>query len=57
MYRAVFFKQDCRSGICGACKCRVTKEDVEGSSQNGLTEEELSQCNDYQVFYFASFHY
>jgi NADH oxidoreductase Hcr len=35
--------QDCRSGICGACKCKVTKGAVQGSSQNGLTDDDINQ--------------
>jgi len=35
--------QDCRSGICGACKCQVTKGDVEDTSKNVLTDDDISQ--------------
>ncbi|MFT6924563.1 MAG: NADH oxidoreductase Hcr [Psychromonas sp.] len=35
--------QDCRSGVCGACKCKVIKGEVQGNSKNGLTEDDLSQ--------------
>ena len=33
----------CRSGICGSCKCKVTKGSVESSSQETLTTEEVEQ--------------
>ncbi|RJX70178.1 hybrid-cluster NAD(P)-dependent oxidoreductase [Vibrio sinensis] len=33
----------CRSGICGSCKCKVTKGAVTSSSQETLTEEEIAQ--------------
>ncbi|PQJ63313.1 hybrid-cluster NAD(P)-dependent oxidoreductase [Vibrio chagasii] len=33
----------CRSGICGSCKCKVTKGSVESSSQETLTAEEIEQ--------------
>ncbi len=33
----------CRSGICGACKCKVEVGEVESSSQMALTPEEVSQ--------------
>ena len=33
----------CRSGICGSCKCKVTKGSVESSSQETLTSEQIEQ--------------
>ena len=33
----------CRSGICGSCKCKVTKGSVSSSSQETLTPEEIEQ--------------
>ncbi|MGF1745034.1 2Fe-2S iron-sulfur cluster-binding protein [Vibrio minamisatsumaniensis] len=33
----------CRSGICGSCKCKVTKGSVESSSQETLTPEQIEQ--------------
>ncbi len=33
----------CRSGICGSCKCKVTKGEVSRTSTETLTEEELAQ--------------
>jgi NADH oxidoreductase Hcr len=33
----------CRSGICGSCKCKVTKGSVTSSSQETLTPEEIEQ--------------
>ncbi|MGB5446462.1 MAG: hybrid-cluster NAD(P)-dependent oxidoreductase [Psychromonas sp.] len=35
--------QDCRSGICGACKCKVTKGDVQDTSKNVLTDDDINQ--------------
>ena len=35
--------QDCRSGVCGSCKCRVTKGSVESSSTLGLSNEDVNQ--------------
>ncbi|MFT6984786.1 MAG: NADH oxidoreductase Hcr [Psychromonas sp.] len=35
--------QDCRSGICGACKCKVTKGDVQDTSKNVLTDDAINQ--------------
>ncbi|WP_375749599.1 2Fe-2S iron-sulfur cluster-binding protein [Vibrio sp. HN007] len=32
----------CRSGICGSCKCKVEKGDVESTSKETLTEQEIS---------------
>ncbi|MFD2097190.1 hybrid-cluster NAD(P)-dependent oxidoreductase [Corallincola platygyrae] len=31
----------CRSGVCGSCKCKVVKGDVESNSQMTLTPEEI----------------
>lgn len=33
----------CRSGICGSCKCKVTKGDVVSTSQEALTAEDIEQ--------------
>ncbi|QLE84613.1 hybrid-cluster NAD(P)-dependent oxidoreductase [Shewanella sp. Scap07] len=33
----------CRSGVCGACKCKVIKGEVESSSQMALTSDEIEQ--------------
>ncbi|MDK9737265.1 hybrid-cluster NAD(P)-dependent oxidoreductase [Vibrio sp. D404a] len=33
----------CRSGICGSCKCKVTKGSVTSSSQETLTADEIEQ--------------
>lgn len=33
----------CRSGMCGSCKCKVTKGEVSRTSTETLTEEELAQ--------------
>ncbi|MCG9695961.1 hybrid-cluster NAD(P)-dependent oxidoreductase [Shewanella sp. Isolate11] len=33
----------CRSGVCGACKCKVTAGKVESTSQMTLTAEEIEQ--------------
>ncbi|MCE9677981.1 hybrid-cluster NAD(P)-dependent oxidoreductase [Shewanella sp. AS1] len=33
----------CRSGICGACKCKVIEGEVESSSQMTLTADEIAQ--------------
>lgn len=33
----------CRSGICGSCKCKVTKGNVTSTSQETLTDEEIEQ--------------
>ncbi|WP_394200117.1 2Fe-2S iron-sulfur cluster-binding protein [Shewanella waksmanii] len=33
----------CRAGVCGACKCKVVKGEVESSSQMALTPEEIEQ--------------
>lgn len=32
----------CRSGVCGACKCRVAEGEVTSSSQQTLTAEEIA---------------
>ena len=34
---------ECRSGVCGACKCKVTKGSVEPNSTLTLSEDELAQ--------------
>ncbi|WP_394244959.1 hybrid-cluster NAD(P)-dependent oxidoreductase [Vibrio astriarenae] len=33
----------CRSGMCGSCKCQVTKGEVTRTSTETLTEEEIAQ--------------
>lgn len=33
----------CRSGICGSCKCKVSKGSVSSTSQETLTPEEIEQ--------------
>ncbi|ABV86383.1 hybrid-cluster NAD(P)-dependent oxidoreductase [Shewanella pealeana] len=33
----------CRSGVCGACKCKVVNGEVESSSQMALTPDEIAQ--------------
>ncbi|MFC3022937.1 2Fe-2S iron-sulfur cluster-binding protein [Vibrio zhugei] len=33
----------CRSGICGSCKCRVTRGEVVTTSQDTLTDEEIAK--------------
>ena len=33
----------CRSGVCGACKCKVVDGEVESSSQMALTADEIAQ--------------
>jgi NADH oxidoreductase Hcr len=33
----------CRSGMCGSCKCKVTKGEVSRSSTETLTEDEIAQ--------------
>ncbi|MFA0567962.1 hybrid-cluster NAD(P)-dependent oxidoreductase [Vibrio gallaecicus] len=33
----------CRSGICGSCKCKVTKGSVTSTSTETLTDEEIEQ--------------
>lgn len=33
----------CRSGICGSCKCKVTKGDVKSTSQETLSAQEQEQ--------------
>jgi len=33
----------CRSGICGSCKCKVTKGEVQSASQETLTPDEIEQ--------------
>ncbi|GIU42043.1 hybrid-cluster NAD(P)-dependent oxidoreductase [Shewanella sairae] len=33
----------CRSGVCGACKCKVVEGEVESSSQMALTADEIAQ--------------
>lgn len=33
----------CRSGVCGACKCKVVDGEVESSSQMALTPDEIAQ--------------
>lgn len=33
----------CRSGMCGSCKCKVTKGEVSRSSTETLSEEEIAQ--------------
>lgn len=33
----------CRSGVCGACKCKVVEGEVESSSQMALTPDEIAQ--------------
>ncbi|WP_295893336.1 hybrid-cluster NAD(P)-dependent oxidoreductase [uncultured Vibrio sp.] len=33
----------CRSGICGSCKCKVTKGSVKTSSSETLTDEDIEQ--------------
>lgn len=33
----------CRSGVCGACKCKVTKGSVTMSEQHVLTQDEIEQ--------------
>ncbi|MGS0694572.1 FAD-binding oxidoreductase [Shewanella sp. 0m-4] len=33
----------CRSGVCGACKCRVVKGETESTSQMALTPDEVAQ--------------
>jgi NADH oxidoreductase Hcr len=35
--------QDCRSGVCGSCKCQVTKGNVESSSTLGLSNKDVNQ--------------
>ena len=35
--------QDCRSGVCGSCKCQITKGNVESSSQVGLSDDDVGQ--------------
>lgn len=35
--------QDCRSGVCGSCKCQITKGNVESSSQVGLSDDDVAQ--------------
>ena len=35
--------QGCRSGVCGSCKCQITKGNVESSSQVGLSDDEVNQ--------------
>lgn len=31
----------CRSGVCGSCKCRVVSGEVESSSQQTLSQDEI----------------
>lgn len=33
----------CRSGVCGACKCKVVEGETESSSQMSLTADEIAQ--------------
>lgn len=33
----------CRSGVCGACKCKVVEGEVESTSQMALTPDEIAQ--------------
>ncbi|MCL1056948.1 hybrid-cluster NAD(P)-dependent oxidoreductase [Shewanella gelidimarina] len=33
----------CRSGVCGACKCKVVEGETESSSQMSLTPDEIAQ--------------
>ncbi|PKG57210.1 hybrid-cluster NAD(P)-dependent oxidoreductase [Shewanella sp. Choline-02u-19] len=33
----------CRSGVCGACKCKVVEGETESSSQMSLTSDEIAQ--------------
>ncbi|KXO13187.1 NADH oxidoreductase hcr [Moritella sp. JT01] len=33
----------CRAGVCGSCKCKVTKGSVKSTSTETLTEEEIEQ--------------
>ncbi|ABZ75673.1 Oxidoreductase FAD-binding domain protein [Shewanella halifaxensis HAW-EB4] len=33
----------CRSGVCGACKCKVIEGDIESTSQMALTPDEVAQ--------------
>lgn len=33
----------CRSGVCGACKCKVVEGETESSSQMALTPDEIAQ--------------
>nr|WP_244325808.1 hybrid-cluster NAD(P)-dependent oxidoreductase [Shewanella aestuarii] len=33
----------CRSGVCGACKCKVTKGTTQSSSSMTLTEQEIAE--------------
>jgi NADH oxidoreductase Hcr len=32
----------CRTGVCGACKCKVTAGQVSSSSESGLTPDEIA---------------
>ena len=33
----------CRSGICGSCKCKIEQGEVESTSTNTLTQQEIDQ--------------
>lgn len=35
--------QDCRSGVCGSCKCQIIKGSVESTSRVGLSDEDVNE--------------